>query len=62
MRTPLWSQIKKHIDKAYKELDSLWNVSQFVPNPIPIITEKFHITRTEALHIVMCWQASRRPK
>jgi hypothetical protein len=50
------------IYKIYECFDDLWNVTGFVPNPIPIIVEQFkesRITATHAVIILLAWRESR---
>jgi len=60
-------QLYKEIDqevvyKVYDYLDELWNMTAFIPNPIPNVVEQFKSFQLTATHIVLImlrWYESR---
>lgn len=59
--TQLYQQLERPLRRrVFNELDTLWNVCKFVPNPIPVICQKNPgLTRTQALYLIMGWQQSK---
>jgi len=39
------------------DLTLFWATSRFVPNPVNILAQKYAITRTEVLYVMMAWLA-----
>lgn len=59
--------VYKEIDQAviyqvYDYLDELWSGTNFVPNPVPFVVQKFGAFRLTATHVVLVmlrWYESR---
>jgi hypothetical protein len=58
--TPLFKELDKElVYQIYEELDLHWNVSGFVPCPIQVIAQKFKLTATQIMYVILAWRESR---
>lgn len=60
---PVYKEIDQEIVyKVYDYLDNLWAMTQFVPNPVPHVVEKFKASQLTATHVILVmlrWYESR---
>jgi hypothetical protein len=60
---PLYQEIDQEVVyQIYDYLDSLWAMTQFVPNPVPNVVEQFksfRVTATHAVLVMLRWYESR---
>ena len=45
--------------EIYEELDRVWDWTGFTPNPIPVLAQKFSLTSTHILIVILAWRESR---
>lgn len=60
---PVYKEIDQQVVyQVYDYLDELWNGTNFIPQPIPFIVEKFkayQLTATHAVLVLLRWYESR---
>jgi hypothetical protein len=50
------------VHMVYEFLDELWNLTAFIPMPIPVVVNQFksyNVTATHAMLIILRWHESR---
>lgn len=50
------------IYEIYEELDRIWDITGFIPCPIPMVADKFKTTYTHITLVMLAWRESRMKK